>query len=61
VSLNGRNTKLTNCGDDRGLSDILIVLHVSIKGDAFIFIKALGFPDKIYKTLFMYTIVISIR
>jgi len=49
--LNSRNTKLANGGEDRGLSDIRIVLCVSIKLMPFS-IKTLGIPGAIGKTLF---------
>jgi len=39
MSPNSCNAKLVNGGDDRGLSDIRIVLHVSIKLMSFFFIK----------------------
>jgi len=42
VNLNSRNTKLVNCGVDKGLSDISIVLRVNIRVIN-AFYKTLGF------------------
>jgi len=50
VSLNSRSTKLVNCGVDRELSDISVVLR-DIRVTHFI--KVLSFLGVIYKTLFV--------
>jgi len=53
VSPNSCNTKLVNGGDDRGLSDIRIVLRVSSKLNVFFrLIKTLCFLGEIDKTPF---------
>ena len=54
VSLNSRSTKLVNCGVDRELSDISVVLRVNIR--VMHFIRVLSFLGVIYKTLFVHNI-----